>query len=273
MRVPSRVLSRTTEGGAMMVGGRRAVGVVGWLADHWLYVVALAVAVYVALAFAAPALAMLGWESPSAGLYFLFRLACHQLPYRSWFIGGEAASYDWIAVRDHLGLADGQQWSTYHQPVRDPVMGYQVALCQRDVAVFTAFILAALALAVVRRRRAIRPLPFAWLVLASAPAAVDGLTQLPGWRESTPGLRTLTGALFGAAVALFTLPMIDEGLREADTPRPVACDPPLRVQKPEGATTMVAPSSSLQPAVQAGMDHAMGETTDGPTGSRTPPPG
>ena len=40
-------------------------------------------------------------------------------------------------------------------------------------------------------------------LLLIAPMAIDGLTQLVGWRESNWELRTLTGALFGLASAAF----------------------------------------------------------------------
>ncbi len=39
--------------------------------------------------------------------------------------------------------------------------------------------------------------------------AVDGFTQLVGWRESTVELRTLTGALFGAASVWLIYPRVD----------------------------------------------------------------
>ena len=39
--------------------------------------------------------------------------------------------------------------------------------------------------------------------------AIDGFTQLFGWRESTPELRTLTGALFGLASVWLIYPRID----------------------------------------------------------------
>jgi uncharacterized membrane protein len=38
---------------------------------------------------------------------------------------------------------------------------------------------------------------------------IDGLTQLPGWRESTWELRTITGLLFGAANVWLLFPRVD----------------------------------------------------------------
>jgi uncharacterized membrane protein len=56
--------------------------------------------------------------------------------------------------------------------------------------------------------------------LLIAPMALDGFTQLFGWRESTPELRTFTGALFGLASVWLIYPRIDEVLRPG--PRAVA---------------------------------------------------
>jgi uncharacterized membrane protein len=43
------------------------------------------------------------------------------------------------------------------------------------------------------------------------PMALDGGTQLFGWRESTWELRTLTGIIFGLGVCWFVLPYIEYG--------------------------------------------------------------
>lgn len=46
------------------------------------------------------------------------------------------------------------------------------------------------------------PLPL-WLgILLQVPMLVDGLTQLKGWRKSTNTLRTVTGLLSGAGLAI-----------------------------------------------------------------------
>jgi uncharacterized membrane protein len=200
---------------------RAAVDAIAWLAHHWLILVAASIGLYLGLAFAAPLLDMAGMERGSSAVYFVFRFACHQLPQRSWFLGGRSATVDWPKVQDHLGLEGASEWQAFHRPIRDPFLGYQVALCQRDVAIFGGLFLVALALAVVRRRRRVRSLPLRLYALAALPLAVDGLSQLAGLRESTPLLRTVTGALFGAATGLLVLPLADEGLETTTGSRSV----------------------------------------------------
>ena len=194
---------------------KAAADAIAWLAHHWLILVAASIGLYLGLAFAAPLLDMAGMERGSSAVYFVFRFACHQLPQRSWLLGGRSATVDWPTVQDHLGLDGGNEWQAFHRPVRDPLLGYQVALCQRDVAIFGGLFLVTLALAVVRRRRRVRSLPLRLYALAALPLAVDGLSQMAGLRESTPLLRTVTGALFGAATGLLVLPLADEGLETA----------------------------------------------------------
>jgi uncharacterized membrane protein len=54
-----------------------------------------------------------------------------------------------------------------------------------------------------------------WLFLIFLiPIGVDGLTQLVGLRESNWELRTLTGALFGAAAVWFAYPYVDDAMQE-----------------------------------------------------------
>jgi uncharacterized membrane protein len=56
----------------------------------------------------------------------------------------------------------------------------------------------------------VRALDWRFWVLAMLPMALDGGTQLFGWRESNLGLRLLTGLIFGLATAWFLLPQIEQ---------------------------------------------------------------
>jgi uncharacterized membrane protein len=91
-------------------------------------------------------------------------------------------------------------------------VGHKVALCERDVAIYGAVLAAGLLFALMRPR--LRPLSLRWFVLLALPMAIDGGTQLFGWRESNWWLRTLTGALFGAAAVWWAYPYIDEAMRD-----------------------------------------------------------
>lgn len=192
---------------------------VAWLTRRWLAVWLFATGAYVAGALAAPVLARLGAEHAAHALYLFYRPMCHQLPHHSWFLFGPQAAYDWPALQPFTTAPiDHPLWS-FHQPVRDARVGFQLAICERDTATFAALFGCSAMLAVARRRTGrIVALPNALYVLALVPIGLDGLTQLVGLRESTPMLRTLTGALFGAATAAFVLPQIEAAMTEVRRP-------------------------------------------------------
>ena len=108
--------------------------------------------------------------------------------------------------------------------VGDERLGYKAALCERDVGIYGAILLFGLLFALIRKR--LKPLPiWAWLVFGIIPIGLDGVSQLifgvplPIFsmlpvRESTPFLRTLTGALFGIANAWLAYPYVEESMVE-----------------------------------------------------------
>ncbi len=91
------------------------------------------------------------------------------------------------------------------------LMGYQLAMDQRMVAIYAATLAAGLIFAPVRDR--VRPLRWRTYFLLILPIAIDGLTQLFGWRHSNWELRTTTGALFGMATVWLAYPHIERALR------------------------------------------------------------
>jgi uncharacterized membrane protein len=102
-------------------------------------------------------------------------------------------------------------------------VGYKVAFCERDVAIYAGLLLSGLGFALVRRR--LRPLAtWAWFLIGIVPMALDGgtqlLSELPVFsaflplRESTPLLRTLTGLLFGLANVWMAYPYVEESMSE-----------------------------------------------------------
>lgn len=184
------------------------------IARRWLGLFLLGLGVFVALPLAAPVLAARGQGQAAGAIYLAYRLTCHQLPHHSWFLFGPQHAYEWEAVQPYTGLPPDQPLRSFHHPLTDPAIGYQMAYCQRDTAIWGALFLTALALALLRRRRTLAPLPIKWYLLALVPMALDGITQLLGLRTSTPLLRSLTGGIFGAATALLVLPHLDAGFRE-----------------------------------------------------------
>lgn len=136
-------------------------------------------------------------------------------------------TFDWVkftyAAREFLG---------------NEQMGYKTALCERDMAIYTFVLVGGLLYALLRRRFNIKPLPFwLFLLIGMGPIGLDGFSQLFSYwsspfdgstatglaatiqrvfplRESTPFLRTFTGALFGFALAWLTYPHVNDGMQE-----------------------------------------------------------
>lgn len=205
----------------------------GALARWWLPAFIGLGVVFVGLPIAAPLLAMRGNDQASALIYVAYRVTCHQLPHHSWFLGGNAAVHDQATVNAYYGL-DGSEGdlALLHQPIRDPELGYQMAFCQRDTAIHMSLLVTAILFALAGRWS--KPLRWRWYALALVPIAIDGGTGLIGLRESTPLLRTLTGALFGAATALLVLPYLEQGFRDLGVGGPPGS--PAREQGPGPST-------------------------------------
>ncbi|MBI2886863.1 MAG: DUF2085 domain-containing protein [Chloroflexi bacterium] len=141
--------------------------------SHWLLLINSASFVLLILpTVIAPALLALGWTAPAQLIFWAYSSICHQMASRSFF-----------------------------------VFGQQMAFCQRNTAIFGAFFLFGVVYILFRRR--LKSLPD-WLVVAySLPMAVDGFTQLFGWRESAWELRLVTGALFGLTVVWYVFPHLE----------------------------------------------------------------
>jgi uncharacterized membrane protein len=169
---------------------------------HWLATVNTALAILVAGALAAPILAAFGWRPPADVLYAAYHFTCHQWAFRSFFLF--APDHPPLAVYSQQQLADlGTDPFGF---VGSPDLGWKMAFCERDLAIYVALLAAGLFYA---RRRDLRPASFLVYTVLILPMAVDGFTQLFGWRESTWELRVMTGLLFGLASGWLVLPRLD----------------------------------------------------------------
>jgi len=149
------------------------------LSRHWLALLNTAVGLYAGLPYLSPWLIAHGHERTGELIFGLYRFACHQLPSHSYF-----------------------------------VFGHQAAYCQRDTAIYTTVFLAGLAFSFVRVR--LPPLPWKWYFVLITPMALDGFTQLFGWRTSNWQLRTVTGALFGFASVWLAYPYLQIGMADLE---------------------------------------------------------
>jgi uncharacterized membrane protein len=199
-----------------------------WISRHYMLVFNLFVALYVGLAFLAPVLMKAGAQTPANLVYRAYSVVCHQLAYRSIFLFGEQPFYPraeaqvegLITYNQATGMGEGsgvEDVFAARRFVGNEVMGYKVALCQRDVAIYLAILAFGILFSLTGKR--LPPLPwYLWLMLGILPIALDGLSQLfsqppfnlGGFRESTPFYRILTGAMFGFFTAWFGYPLVEE---------------------------------------------------------------
>ena len=138
---------------------------------HWLLIANLTNGLIIGGAVAVPAMRALGWVLIPDFLFAAYHLICEQRPERSYFL-----------------------W------------GYQMAVDQRITAIFGSSLLAGLAFIPLQGR--IRPISWRTFFLLCVPMAVDGFTQLFGWRESNWELRTITGVLVGGGMVWLVYPCL-----------------------------------------------------------------
>lgn len=123
--------------------------------------------------------------------------------------------------------ADLDRWSSALQMAArrfrgDEKMGYKVALCERDIAIYGAMVIGGIAYLPVRRR--LRPAPvWLYVLLGLGPIGLDGFSQLLSYppfefwevRETLPEFRVLTGALFGLMNIWLAFPYLERSMIES----------------------------------------------------------
>ena len=82
----------------------------------------------------------------------------------------------------------------------------------RNLFIYSSMFLGGLVFVLSKKR--LPGIPWWIWILMILPMAVDGTTQLVGWRESTWELRMITGSLFGLGSVWFALPLVHKYLRE-----------------------------------------------------------
>ncbi len=209
-----------------------------WIAKRYLLMLNMFMLIYVGLPFLAPTLMKMGAELPARAIYRIYSPLCHQFGFRSFFLYGDQVVYP-LAEAGMSGVKTFEQATGIvnlddpYSPTRfdarkytgDEVVGFKVALCERDIAIYLAILLFGILFGLSGRR--IKSLHWAlWLLIGLAPIGLDGFSQLFSqfnwqwlssmlpYRESTVYLRVLTGALFGFTTAWFAYPNIEESMNE-----------------------------------------------------------
>lgn len=198
-----------------------------WLAKHWLAVFNTLAFLYVGLPFLAPVLMALGAKGPASVIHAIYRPMCHQLPFRSWFLFGPQFAYTLPELAQRVGM-DAVPDASVRAFVGNEALGYKVALCQRDTAIYGAILIFGLVYGPLRRRWKVPPLPWwAYLGFGIVPMMLDGGYQFLSYalallwpqspvspHETTPVLRVITGGLFGLGTIWLAYPYVQETMEE-----------------------------------------------------------
>ncbi len=201
------------------------------LARHWLLYLNLFVFVYVGLPFLAPVLLKANVPGPAKVIYSIYGGLCHQLGYRSWYLFGEQVAYPRDVFQQFSGIDpnDPKQFNAARYFTGNAVMGYKVAYCERDTAIYGAILLGGLLFGLPFVSRGLKPLNWlAYAIIGVGPIALDGFSQLFSqapwntivifawlpYRESSPLLRAITGALFGFANVWLAYPYLQQSMAD-----------------------------------------------------------
>jgi uncharacterized membrane protein len=206
-----------------------ANGIVIGIARHWLAIFNVAWGMYVLLPILAAVGMQMGWTTPASIIYRVYSFTCHQLPDHSYFLFGPSL----VPGTAELEAAGMPGYNLFEQRtfIGNERVGYKVALCQRDMAIYGTVFVAGLVFGLLRRR--LRALPFKVYLLFLIPIAVDGGSQLFGLRESNWWLRSVTGAIFGAASVWLAYPFIEDAMQDV-------IDTELAAQRQRPPSTPVA---------------------------------
>ncbi len=214
--------------------------VTGWFSKNYMGLVIAILLIYVGLPFLAPVLMHSGAIKSANVIYKMYSVLCHQMAFRSWFLYGYQAAYPSELV--HVDNLDSYEMITGQTGIRNQnefnidqyilqarnfagneIVGYKVALCERDIAMYGSMLMFGIIFTVNGRK--IKPLSWKiWILIGLLPIALDGISQLPGFlqwmngnipfRESTPLIRTITGTLFGITTGWYLFPVIEETMLE-----------------------------------------------------------
>ena len=110
--------------------------------------------------------------------------------------------------------AAGVDTDPFVRAIGNEQVGWKVAFCERDVAIYGSIFITGIAYALLRKHLSAKRMSLRIFALFLVPMAIDGILQLFGFYESTWEMRSLTGAIFGIGAALFAYPYVEEGFAD-----------------------------------------------------------
>ena len=143
------------------------------LLGYWAHMLTCVLGLIVFITLLIPFLSYLGLDVVAEPMFFALHAICAQIPSHSFYI-----------------------------------LGHQLGMCVRNLFIYGSMFLEGLVFVLSKKR--LTGIPWWVWVLMILPMALDGTTQLVGWRESTWALRMITGTLFGVGSVWFALPLMQK---------------------------------------------------------------
>jgi uncharacterized membrane protein len=131
----------------------------------------------IGLAIVAPILVASGHPGLARPIYGYFSFFCHQRSDRSFHLSGE-----------------------------------KMACCERCAAIYGSLAVGSILFFALRDH--IKPPRLRYIGYFALPLALDGFSQLVGFRESTVALRVITGAFFGLSLSWLIYPYLEKGFAD-----------------------------------------------------------
>ena len=148
------------------------------LLDYWATIITSVLGILVFAALSVPFLSYFGLDGISKQIFYSLHLVCAQIPSHSFYI-----------------------------------FGHQLGMCARNFSIYASMFIGSVIFVLSKKR--FPGIPWWIWVLMILPLALDGTTQMFGWRESTWELRVITGTLFGLGNVWFALPLIQKTILES----------------------------------------------------------
>jgi uncharacterized membrane protein len=165
--------------------------------EYWATMLTVALGLLVLAAISVPFLSYLGLDWLSKQIFYALHTVCAQIPAHSFY-----------------------------------VFGHQLGMCARNLSIYSSMFVGCLIF--VLSGKHMKGIPWWFWLLLILPMAIDGTTQMFGWRESTWELRVITGVLFGLGNVWFALPLVQKTLLE--TPMQPRISIPLPPQQADTST-------------------------------------
>jgi len=159
-------------------------------------------------------------------IYYIYSNFCHQFPHRSWFLFGEQSFYpasskgiSGIRSIENVFSITPENMEKSREIIGNENVGYKIAICQRDVAIYGAMLIFAIIYKLSQNQIKSIPL-WLWFLVAVIPMGIDGFWQfisssnlsiikIPPY-ESTPLMRSITGGMFGFFTGWYLYTTIEE---------------------------------------------------------------